>query len=399
MTMTKDTGVDIKDSSLVNRNILFAISGGIAAIESVKIARELRRYQASVTIVMSKEAEKIITPLAISWASGTEVLSDWSPKMQQLDIYDAILVAPATRNTISKHIHGIIDSPMMMALSAARGNNTPILFVPSMHKDLFDDPVTSDLISSILSEGNLILVEDAQEGKIKQPNHIQIVAELCNIINNKLPNRRRVAITLGANRAPIDAVRAIQNASSGQTGWILAEYLHRQGHDVICIVGKTTASPNFILPDIRNAGSPDEMLSSSIDLASEGEKPEVWIHAAAILDYYMTPEEGKKASGSDDWIISLSPGPKHISELAPLVKGTTRIGFKLESGVSEEELIEKAFDQISKYDLDAVIANIKEQIHNPDFPRGRIVKPDGSILVLENYIDLCREVDLIISNS
>jgi phosphopantothenoylcysteine decarboxylase/phosphopantothenate--cysteine ligase len=119
--MTKDTGVDIKDSSLVNRNILFAISGGIAAIESVKIARELRRYQASVTIVMSKEAEKIITPLAISWASGTEVLSDWSPKMQQLDIYDAILVAPATRNTISKHIHGIIDSPMMMALSAARG--------------------------------------------------------------------------------------------------------------------------------------------------------------------------------------------------------------------------------------------------------------------------------------
>ena len=75
--MVKDTGVFIKGNSLRDKNILFAITGGIAASESLKISRELRRYGANLTIIMSKEAEKIITPLAVSWASGKEVITGW----------------------------------------------------------------------------------------------------------------------------------------------------------------------------------------------------------------------------------------------------------------------------------------------------------------------------------
>ena len=397
--MVKDTGVKILGSSLKNRNILLAISGGIAATESVKLSRELRRYQADVTIMMSKEAEKIITPLAVSWASDNEVVTDWNSKMHQLDSYDAVIVAPATRNTISKHIHGIMDSPIMMALSAARGKDTPILFIPSMHKDLFDDPVTQDLISILISQGSEVLLEEENENKIKQPSPLHIVAKLCNMVNKKLPNRKKVAITLGANRAPIDAVRAIQNASSGQTGWIISEYLYRQGHDIVCIVGKTTVHPNFPLPDVRFGGSPESMLSTCFGVASDKIPPEAWIHAAAVLDYYMHPEDGKKSSGSENWEITLSPGPKHILELSPLVKGSIRIGFKLETGVSDQDLIDKAFEQISKYGLDAVIANMKEQVHDPNFPRGRVVRPDGSVKLLETYEILCSEVDSIISNS
>jgi len=72
--MVKDTGVSIKGDSLKDKNILFAITGGIAATESVKVSRELRRYGANLTIIMSKEAEKIITPLAISWSSITKLI-------------------------------------------------------------------------------------------------------------------------------------------------------------------------------------------------------------------------------------------------------------------------------------------------------------------------------------
>ena len=82
-----------------------------------------------------------------------------------------------------------------------------------------------------------------------------------------------------------------------------------------------------------------------------------------------------------------------------MVKGSIRIGFKLETGVSDQDLIDKAFEQISKYGLDAVIANMKEQVHDPNFPRGRVVRPDGSVKLLETYEILCAEVDSIISNS
>jgi len=120
--MVSDTGVDYKGSSLLNRHVLFVISGGIAAVESIKLLRELRRHRAKVTIMMTKESEKIISPLAVSWAANERIVSDWDPEMKQLNNYDALLVAPATRNTIAKHIHGITDSPVMMSLAAARGS-------------------------------------------------------------------------------------------------------------------------------------------------------------------------------------------------------------------------------------------------------------------------------------
>ena len=391
--MVKDTGVFIKGHSLRDKNILFAITGGIAASESLKISRELRRYGANLTIIMSKEAEKIITPLAVSWASGKEVITGWNHDMPQLEDYDAVLVAPATRNTISKHIHGIMDSPLMMSLSAARGKNIPTLFVPSMHQDLFDDPVTLELLELLDYENSFIMHEPLTEGKIKQSNPIQIVAKLSNIINSKLLNRKKIVITLGANRSPIDSVRAIQNASSGKTGWIISEYLYRNGHEVVCIVGKTTEKSNFKLPDIRHAGRPDEMLQESIIVASEDTKPDAWIHAAAILDYYTEPEVGKRPSEQGVWNISLTQGPKHIAELTPITGDSIRIGFKLETGVSEDVLIKKSKAQIKRYDLDAVIANIKEQIHDSNFPRARIVCKDGTVRVLKDYNELCEAIE------
>jgi len=395
--VTKDTGVEILSSSLDGKSILVIVSGGIAAVESVRLCREFRRHSAKLTIMMSKEAEKIISPLALSWASGQKVITDWQPEMKQLDGFDIVLVAPATRNTISKHIHGIMDSPIMMALSAARGNKTPIVFVPSMHQDLFDDPVTTELLDQIILEGNYYFVDREKEGRRKQPSPVVIVSKLSNLVNSFLKNRKKVAITLGATRAPIDSVRAIQNASSGKTGWAIAEHLFMMGHEVHCIAGKTSSNPSIELPNIIRAGSPEEMLSRSLSLAKMDDKPEVWIHSAAVLDYSMVPEKGKKPSGEDKWEIELRPTLKHISELSGLVGDCIRIGFKLETGVSEEELIHKSLTQISKYGVDYVIANILEQIGDENSPRARLVSNDGSVKVLQNEVDICLEIEKIIS--
>ena len=122
--MSSDLGVEVQGDSLGGRNVLLVVSGGIAAVESVKLSREIRRHGANLSIIMTKDANKVITPLALSWAAASPIITEWDSEMSQLSEFDGVLVAPATRNTISKHIHGVMDSPAMMALSAARGNNT-----------------------------------------------------------------------------------------------------------------------------------------------------------------------------------------------------------------------------------------------------------------------------------
>ena len=394
--MSSDLGVEVQGDSLDGRNVLLVVSGGIAAVESVKLSREIRRHGANLSIIMTKDANKVITPLALSWASASPIITEWDSEMSQLSEFDGVLVAPATRNTISKHIHGVMDSPAMMALSAARGNKTPLIFVPSMHTDLFDDPVTSDLINSLESEGSHIILDQPSEGKRKQPNHIQIVAELCNCINQSLPDRKNVAITLGANRAPIDSVRAIQNASSGATGWRIAEHLYRMGHEVVCIAGVTSSDPNFTLPHVIRDGTPTGMLNACLEVASVEPKPDAWIHAAAVLDYYTEPISGKKPSGQSNWNLQLTPGPKHIEELSHLAKDCVRIGFKLEVDVPVNVLLERATEQISRLGTDAVVANLKDEVHDPNTPRGRIVLSSGDVLEMRDDAELCRTIESLL---
>ena len=116
--MSEDTGVTVRGTSLEGKRVILAVSGGIAATESIKVARELRRHGAEIFPMMSRSAEKVISPLALSWGSGEQVITDWDPEMSQLGSFDGLIMAPATRNSISKFIHGLLDSPMMMALSA-----------------------------------------------------------------------------------------------------------------------------------------------------------------------------------------------------------------------------------------------------------------------------------------
>lgn len=384
--MARDVDVESHSSSLANKHIALGVTGGIAATETVRLCRELRRHGASVTVIMTPAATKVITPLAVGWASQGSVITDWSAEMSQLDQYDAIVIAPASRNFISRYLNGMMDHPLLMTCSAARGRAKPILLVPSMHSDLFDDPVTQDLLERVDSES--IILGPYEEGRYKQPKPCQIVAQLCHIVN-QTDASKHIAITLGANRAPIDSVRAIQNASSGQTGWYIAEFLYRMGHKVTVIAGKTSADPSFNLPFIIRAGSPDEMLTACLKVSDS--KPDGWIHAAAVLDYYTQPISGKKKSGDQGWNLNLQPGPKHIKELSKSIGDAKRIGFKLETNVTVEELHQRALEQISNYGVDATVANMMEEMHNPSSPRAYFVTND-SIIELSDMDSMCESI-------
>jgi len=395
--MSEDTGVSNLSNCLYGKRIIFAVSGGIAATESIKISRELRRHGAIVHPIMTKSAEKVVTPLALSWGSGLEVISDWEPKMSQLGRFDGLLLAPATRNTISKFIHGIIDSPAMMALSSSSGNDTPMMFVPSMHDDLFDDRVTGEHLQSLENLGIFSYFDESKEGRRKQPDPVSIVANFSNLLNSRLPNRKRVVVTLGANRSPIDSIRFVQNTSTGKTGWSIAEHLHMMGHSVVCIAGQTTLDSKFQLPDVRFDQTPNGMLETLTQLALSANKPEVWIHAAAVLDYVPETVSGKHPSGDGNWQINLKPSKKHIAELSQHVKGSIRVGFKLEVG-TEETLVQRSLDLISQHDLDAVVANLLDESNGDGKIRCRFIYPDGEVKPIPDMKNLCEFLDNFISN-
>ncbi|MBJ17144.1 MAG: hypothetical protein CMB66_02675 [Euryarchaeota archaeon] len=395
--MVEDVGVETKSNCLAGKKVILCVSGGIAATEAIKLSRELRRHGAIVYPMMTKSAEKVITPLALSWGSGMEVISEWESKMSQLGSFDALILAPATRNTIAKFAHGILDSPVMMAISAASGRGNPIMFVPSMHDDLFGDPVTKELLDSVNNMGISIFLDDSREGRRKQPDSISIVGNFCNIVNSKLPNRKKVAVTLGANSSPIDSVRFIQNYSTGTTGWAIAEHFHRMGHEVVCVSGKTSEKPSFSLPDVRVDSTPEGMLGICLQLANSENAPESWVHAAAILDYVPEFVKGKRPSGKSEWEVKLRPTKKHIREISEFASGSKRIAFKLEVEDDENSLVLRSKELIDNLGIDAVVANLLSEAKGDLENRCRIVFPDGKVKQICNLRDLSESLEALIS--
>ncbi|GIR07948.1 MAG: hypothetical protein CM15mP18_2770 [Methanobacteriota archaeon] len=154
----------------------------------------------------------------------------------------------------------------------------------------------------------------------------------------------------------MDDVRRLVNTSSGRTGWAVADDLYRHGHDVTCIAGLTTVEQPAWLPLVLRAETAPDMLAECHAVARD--QLDAWVHVAAVLDYLITdPAEGKVASGSDGLQIDLAPGPKHIDALREACEGAVRIGFKLETGIKQKELVRRAVAQVERAGMTAVIAN------------------------------------------
>ena len=393
----RDIDVEIRGDSLSGKRILFGISGGIAAVDSVRCVRELRRHGAEVTVCMTDSAQRIITPLALKWATGKQPITNWEGEMSQLSDFDGVLVSPATRNLLSSHLNGLMSSPLLMALSAARGRKVPMLLIPSMHADLFDELITTEIVSKLRKQGAIIQWSEGEEGKIKTLDHRQIVADLAHHINSQRPARKSAVITLGATQSSIDDVRFIQNTSSGKTGWGIAVDLYRNGHDVTVVCGSTSKIPEISLPLVIVAEDPNLMLLELKTLAKD--QIDAWVHCAAVLDYVVgNPIEGKIASLQTGLNLQLVQGEKHIRELSTLTNGATRVGFKLECGIKIHDLVHRALALIENSQLTAVIANRLEDIDDESKPRAHLVDATGEHWALQDHSDLVSAVRHLVEN-
>ncbi|MBP3227126.1 MAG: phosphopantothenoylcysteine synthase [Methanobrevibacter sp.] len=164
--------------------IILCVTGSIAATESIKLAREFRRNDVEVKCFMSEAACEIRHPNARACATGNEVVTKLTGKIEHVKYSqeDLILVAPATANTISKFAHKIADDPISTLLITAYGHDTPIIFVPSMHDSMFK--AIKENIDKIKQEGSASFINPRMdEGKAKFPSKDDIVLESLRTIN------------------------------------------------------------------------------------------------------------------------------------------------------------------------------------------------------------------------
>ena len=388
----RDSDVQLSGDSLKGKMVHLVVTGGIAAVETVRLARELRRHGAEIIVTMTSEATKIISPLAVGWATGSEVNTGWSSDLPGLDSPDLVLVAPATRNTLSKICAGVMDDPAMMAITAASGAGKTILLVPSMHDDLFDDAVTRDMIETIKLIGYEVLVSPSEEGRRKQPSPSNIVRFAAAKINENLPNRANIAVIYGATESSIDPVRVISNKSTGKTGIHISDYLERLGHGVTRISGIVENSE--VQSDI-NARTPQQMMDAVRDVMSKS-MPNVWIVPAAVLDFQpANPSMEKMSSSEPPSPIDLEPSPRLIEYIRSSDPDARIISFKLENGIEVAELIARARSHMKRCESDAVVANLLENLEGPG-PRAHLVT-ENDVDEISDLENLCISIERIVS--
>ncbi|MDR2967272.1 MAG: bifunctional phosphopantothenoylcysteine decarboxylase/phosphopantothenate--cysteine ligase CoaBC [Methanobacteriaceae archaeon] len=335
-------------------NIVLCVTGSIAATESIKLARELRRYGADVKCFMSDGACKIIHPNAMEFATGQKVVTELTGNIEHVKYSqtDLILVAPATANVISKFTYKIADNPINSLLITAYGYDTPILFVPSMHDAMYKTIAFN--IETLKKKGIYFVNPRMEESKAKFPKKEDIVLESLRAIGkNKDLKNKKVLISLGRTYEAIDPIRGISNKSSGKMGLALAKEAFIRGADLKLIAGKVDVD----LPksfEVVFAESSKEMNDKTKELVGEYD---IFIATAAVSDFAPIEKKSSKISSSFDLSLKFKPTEKIIKQIKDINPKIFLVGFKAEYNISDDEMIKLAKKQIKTVGTDLVVAN------------------------------------------
>jgi len=355
MTHPSDEIYCEKSEDLAGKTIVMGITGSIAAVECFSTIRELVRNGAEVIPVMTAEALKLVTPDSLEFASGYKPVTELTGLTEHItmlngdDTADLLLIYPATANTISKIANGIDDTPVTSMATVALGFGVPILIAPAMHQSMYDNPAVSENIKRLDSWGVEIIGPRIEDGRAKVAQKDEIVANVKRVLSDSPIKNKKVLIIGGRSEEPIDSMRLISNRSSGMMALSLAEAAFERGADTELWMGACSVQIPGYIPTTR--------FDSVEDLAelTEDIDHDIVIVPAALSDFRMKDVREGKISSDSDLTLELDPAPKILPMITSRCK--TVIGFKAESGLTEQQLIERARSRLLEYGLYAVIAN------------------------------------------
>jgi phosphopantothenoylcysteine decarboxylase/phosphopantothenate--cysteine ligase len=314
--------------TLAGKQVVVAVTGSIAAVEVVRLIHSLRRYGAVVQAVMSDAASGIISPDSLTYASGRPAITRISGMVEHVTYCgdggsaDLLLIAPCTANTLSKIACGIDDTPVTTFATTALGSDIPVLIVPAMHHSMYRHPAIRGNLECLRAWGVGVVDPRIEEEKAKIADNETIVLWCERMILGKPLQGKRVLITSGPCREPVDDVRVLTTRSTGLMGRALALEAFRLGADV-------TVVHRDAFPCVTNvlAETAKDMQEAVHRCFSTEGGADIYISAAAISDFTPKRYKGKIPSGKKT-CLELEPVPKLLDEVirqwAPLT-----IAFKL----------------------------------------------------------------------
>ena len=357
--------VGTEGNELKGKRVVLCVTGSVAAVQSPEIARALMRHGAEVFPVMSQMAGKVVHPYLMEWATGNEVVTELTGKIEHVALVgehslkaDVVLIAPATANTISKIACGIDDTTVSSVASTAFGSNCPIIIVPAMHESMYDHPILNENIRKLKALGVEFVGPRIEEGKAKIAKTRDIVEAVIRRLRIKRDfSGLKVLITAGATVEHIDPVRVITNRSSGRMGVSIAEEALSRGADVTLIYGSgTVAAP--LAARLITVETTDQMYEAVVSELKSKHYDAV-IAVAAAADW--TPEKpfSHKVSSHQtrSLELKLKPTVKIIDSVKKISPKTFLVAFRAEYKLPKEELIESAHKRLLEAKADLIVVN------------------------------------------
>ncbi len=348
---------------LSNSKILVGATGGIAVYKTAELIRELKRQGASVRVVMTQAATEFVTPLTFATLSEHPVLVDMfgsqdsgtgTIHIEAARWADAIVICPATANTIGKIAAGLADNLLTTLVMAT---TSPVIFCPAMNKEMYQNRIVQQNIDKLLGMGYHIVPPGAGElacGEIGWGRLAEIAAIMDKIkmvvLGTKRLAGKRILVTAGRTEEPLDPVRFITNRSTGKMGFAIAEMAALNGAEVTLISGpnhlRVPAFLNYI--SVQTA---DEMADAVLQFAPQHD---VIIMAAAVADFKPEQYSTQKIKKSDlAASIRLVKTRDILRELGSRKKNQILIGFAVET----EHELEHARQKLIEKKLDMIVVN------------------------------------------
>ncbi len=348
--------------------IALGVTGGIAAYKAAEVLRLLQDRGVSVQVIMTRAAQEFVRPLTFAALSGQKVITDMfgegnaepnvDSAVEHIGVaqgIDALLVVPATADTLAKFAQGIANdflSTLYLATSA------PVIVAPAMNVHMWEHPATKDNLETLRRRGVRVIEPGAGylacgmvgAGRLAEPG--QIAAETLAILGvSQDLSGETVLVTAGPTYEPIDPVRFLGNRSSGKMGYAIAEAAIRRGARVVLVTGPTALHPPGAA-EVVHVETAEQMRNAVMAHFAEAS---IVIKTAAVADYTAKYTAGQKIKRKGEMSLDLVPTSDILAELGErrVMSSQVIIGFAAETN----DGISNAHEKLRKKKVDAIVMN------------------------------------------
>jgi phosphopantothenoylcysteine decarboxylase/phosphopantothenate--cysteine ligase len=375
--------------------IVLGVSGGVAAYKAALLLRSFTEAGHDVRVVPTPGALHFVGAATFEALSGNPVTTDvWAdvPEVAHVRIgqqADLVVVAPATADLLARAAAGRADDLLTATLLTA---HCPVVFAPAMHTEMWRHPATQDNVATLRRRGAIVLPPavgrltgpDSGPGRLPEPADIAALATVvldrgAGALSADLAGRR-VVISAGGTREPLDPVRYLGNRSSGKQGWALARLAAARGADVTLVAANVELPVPFGVRTVP-VGTAEELRTAMLAAAGTGggAMADVVVMTAAVADFRpgaVAATKLKKGAASEPTSVQLVRNPDVLAELVTKrAPGQLVVGFAAETGDEDADVLTHARAKLARKGADLLVVN--------DVSGGQVFgRADNTVVVL-----------------